>query len=153
MIGMSDEEYMRQALEEAQKALQEGEVPIGAIIVQGKEIVARTHNLKEARKDPTAHAEILAIQEATAKLNKWRLNDCTMYVTLEPCPMCAGALVQCRMKRVVYGVDDAKAGGAGSVLNILDEPRLNHQVYVTSGVLQEECQGIMQRFFRQLRQN
>lgn len=150
---MSDEEYMRQALKEAEQALLEGEVPIGAVIVRQGEIIASTHNLKEARKDPTAHAEVLAIQEATNKLNKWRLNDCTMYVTLEPCPMCAGALVQCRMKRVVYGTDDLKAGAAGSVVNLLDEPRFNHQVFLTSGVLQEECRDIMQKFFSQLRKS
>ena len=150
---MSDEEFMGVALEEAEKALEKGEVPIGAIIVQNGQIVARAHNLKEELKDPTAHAEILAIQEATRNLKKWRLNDCTLYVTLEPCPMCAGALVQSRVKRVVYGIHDLKAGAAGSVLNVLDEPRFNHQVNVSSGVLQEECREIMQRFFRSLRKS
>jgi len=150
---MSDEEYMREALLEAQKALDKGEVPIGAVMVQSGEIVARAHNLKEELKDPTAHAEILAIQEATRKLKKWRLNDCTLYVTLEPCPMCAGALVQSRLKRVVYGVHDFKAGAAGSILNILDEPRFNHQVNVTSGILEEACRDIMQKFFRSLRKS
>lgn len=150
---MSDEEYMREAFKEAEIALQEGEVPIGAVIVHDGKIIARAHNLKETIKDPTAHAEVLAIREATQKLKKWRLSDCTLYVTLEPCAMCAGALVGSRIKRVVYGTHDLKAGGAGSIFNILDEPRLNHQVLITSGVLQEECQEIMQRFFRQLRNN
>lgn len=150
---MSDVAFMRAALEEAEKALEKGEVPIGAVVVSNGEIVARAHNLKEELKDPTAHAEILAIQEATRNLKKWRLNDCTLYVTLEPCPMCAGALVQSRVKRVVYGVHDLKAGAAGSVINILDEPRFNHQVNVSSGILEEECRDIMQRFFRSLRKS
>jgi len=151
-MKMSDQEYMRQALREAEKALLLGEVPIGAVVVQAGQVIVRTHNLKEARNDATAHAEILAIQEASSLLTKWRLNDCTLYVTLEPCPMCAGALVQCRMQRVVYGAYDWKAGAAGSLFNLLDEPRLNHQVFLTSGVLAEECQEIMQRFFADLRQ-
>jgi len=150
---MSEEKFMREALLEAQKALVKGEVPIGAVIVREGEIIARAHNLKEELKDPTAHAEILAIQEAARKLNKWRLSDCTLYVTLEPCPMCAGALVQSRIKRVVYGAHDLKAGAAGSVVDILDEPRFNHRANVSSGVLAEECREIMQEFFRSLRKS
>ncbi|MGM9571077.1 MAG: tRNA adenosine(34) deaminase TadA, partial [bacterium] len=136
---------------EAESAFLKGEILVGAVIVCGDEVIAAAHNLKEERHDPTAHAELLAIQAACAYLGRWRLSDCTMYVTLEPCPMCAGALVQSRMRRLVYGAYDAKAGAVGSVVDLLDHPRLNHQVFVTSGVLGSECQDILQRFFENLR--
>lgn len=148
---MTDEKYMQLALKEAESAFLQGEIPVGAVIVCRDEVIASAHNLKEERHDPTAHAELLAIQAACAYLGRWRLSDCTMYVTLEPCPMCAGALVQSRMRRLVYGAYDAKAGAVGSVVDLLDHPRLNHQVFVTSGVLGSECQDILQRFFENLR--
>ena len=148
---MTDEKYMQLALKEAESAFLKGEIPVGAVIVCRDEVIASAHNLKEERHDPTAHAELLAIQAACAYLGRWRLSDCTMYVTLEPCPMCAGALVQSRMRRLVYGAYDAKAGAVGSVVDLLDHPRLNHQVFVTSGVLGSECQDILQRFFENLR--
>lgn len=148
---MTDEKYMQLALKEAESAFLQGEIPVGAVVVCRDEVIASAHNLKEERHDPTAHAELLAIQAACAYLGRWRLSDCTMYVTLEPCPMCAGALVQSRMRRLVYGAYDAKAGAVGSVVDLLDHPRLNHQVFVTSGVLGSECQDILQRFFENLR--
>ena len=148
---MTDEKYMQLALKEAESAFLQGEIPVGAVIVCRDEVIASAHNLKEERHDPTAHAELLAIQAACAYLGRWRLSDCTMYVTLEPCPMCAGALVQSRMRRLVYGAYDAKAGAVGSVVDLLDHPRLNHRVFVTSGVLGSECQDILQRFFENLR--
>lgn len=148
---MTDEKYMQIALKEAEAAFLQGEIPVGAVIVCRNEVIASAHNLKEDRHDPTAHAELLAIQAACDYLGRWRLSDCTMYVTLEPCPMCAGALVQSRIRRLVYGAYDVKAGAAGSVIDLLDHPRLNHQVFVTSGVLDRECQDILQRFFENLR--
>lgn len=148
---MTDDEYMQLALREAESAFLKGEIPVGAVIVCRDKVIASVHNLKEERHDPTAHAEMLAIQAACAYLGRWRLSDCTMYVTLEPCPMCAGALVQSRMRRLVYGAYDEKAGAAGSVVDLLDNPRLNHQVFVTSGVMRTQCQDILQRFFAELR--
>ena len=148
---LSDEDFMREALREAQKALEEDEVPIGAIVVKDGEILARAHNQREQFNDPTAHAELIAIRLAAAKLNSWRLLDTTVYVTVEPCPMCAGALVLARVKRLVFGAKDPKAGAAGTLMNLLDETRLNHQVEVTSGVLEEECKKLLSTFFSQLR--
>ena len=148
---LSDEDFMREALREAQKALEEDEVPIGAIVVKDGEILARAHNQREQFNDPTAHAELIAIRLAAAKLNSWRLLDTTVYVTVEPCPMCAGALVLARVKRLVFGAKDPKAGAAGTLMNLLDETRLNHQVEVTSGVLKEECKKLLSTFFLQLR--
>ncbi|MDD2496581.1 MAG: tRNA adenosine(34) deaminase TadA [Desulfitobacteriaceae bacterium] len=142
---------MKEALIEAETALSKGEVPIGAVIVFNGEIIARAHNLKEERKDPTAHAEILAIQQATAKLNNWRLNGSTIYVTIEPCPMCAGALVQARVDRLVLGAWDAKAGAAGSLVNLVQFSQFNHRMEVIGGVMEEECRRMMQRFFEKLR--
>ncbi|MGI6066620.1 MAG: tRNA adenosine(34) deaminase TadA [Bacillota bacterium] len=148
---MSHKFYMKEALLEAETALSKGEVPIGAVIVFNGEIIARAHNLKEERKDPTAHAEILAIQQATAKLNNWRLKGSTIYVTIEPCPMCAGALVQARVDRLVLGAWDAKAGAAGSLVNLVQFSQFNHRMEVIGGVMEEECQRMMRRFFEKLR--
>ncbi|ADU28313.1 tRNA adenosine(34) deaminase TadA [Evansella cellulosilytica] len=144
--------FMEQALVEAEKAMEIGEVPIGAIIVRDNVIIARGHNLREQQQMVTNHAELIAIQKACEEVGSWRLEDCTLYVTLEPCPMCAGAIVQSRMKRVVYGAADPKAGCCGSLMNLLDEPRLNHQVYVTSGLYEEESSRLLKDFFKKLRQ-
>ena len=138
---------MRAALAEAVKALDEGEVPIGCVIVHEGMVIGRGHNQVERLKDATAHAEILAIGAASGARQDWRLEDCTLYVTLEPCAMCAGAIVLARVGRVVYGAHDPKAGACGSVLNVLDEPRLNHSPALTSGVLANEAGGLLTEFF------
>lgn len=145
------EAYMEQALIEAQKAFDAGEVPIGAVMVQGDEIIARGHNLRNTKKNPLRHAEIDVINQAAEAVGDWRLEDCVLYVTVEPCPMCAGAIVQARIPQVVFGTRNQKAGCAGSILDILNEPRLNHQVAVEEGVLQAECSEIMSRFFKRFR--
>ena len=145
------EYYMREALKEAQAALDSGEVPIGCVIVYDNKIIGRGHNLRNSRKNPLCHAEISAINEAAAYIGDWRLEECTLYVTVEPCPMCAGAIVQARIPNVVFGTRNVKAGCAGSVLNLLQQDGLNHQVEVTKGVLAEECSGLMTSFFRELR--
>ena len=142
---------MRLAIEEAKKAQTVGEVPIGAVVVKDGEIIASGYNRRETSKDPTNHAEIVAIRRANEELGGWRLIGCTLVVTLEPCPMCAGAIVQSRIERVVYGTDDPKAGCAGTLMNLLDEPRLNHQADVVSGVLSSECSALLSHFFRELR--
>ncbi|GKU76995.1 tRNA adenosine(34) deaminase TadA [Paenibacillus sp. L3-i20] len=147
-----DRHWMLEAMVEAEKAESIGEVPIGAVIVRNNEIIGRGHNLRETRHDPTAHAEIVAIRDACERIDAWRLLDCTLYVTLEPCPMCAGAIVQSRVKRVVYGTTDPKAGCAGTLMNLLQEPRFNHETELTSGVLQAECALLLTRFFRRLRE-
>lgn len=147
-----DEKYMKEALKEAKKAAQKGEVPVGAVIVKNGKIIARGHNLRESKQDPTMHAEIVAIKKAARKLENWRLAGCTLYVTVEPCPMCAGAIVQSRIGRVVYGARDPKAGAVASLYTILTDRRLNHQVSViTEGVLEEECSEILKSFFKRLR--
>lgn len=143
--------YMRLALDEAKKAGAIGEVPIGAVIVKDGKVIASGYNLKETSKDPTNHAEMVAIREASRSLGGWRLLGCTLVVTLEPCPMCAGAIVQSRIGQVVYGADDPKAGCAGTLMNLLEEPRFNHQVEITSGVLAPECRALLTQFFRSLR--
>lgn len=143
--------YMREALQEAEKAYQLGEVPVGSVVVIAGRVVARGHNLRETLKDASAHAELLALREAARLSGDWRLSTATVYVTMEPCPMCAGALVQFRAKRVVYGVADPKAGAAGSVIDLLREERFNHQVEVIPGVLEAECREIIRRFFQELR--
>lgn len=149
---MEDARYMRLALEEAAKAYDLGEVPIGAVIIDGDgAVVARGHNMREGWQDATAHAEMLVIREACGKLGKWRLSGLTLYVTIEPCPMCAGALVMSRIRRLVYGSTDAKAGAAESLFNVVNHPALNHRMEVTAGVLQEECAEIMKRFFAERR--
>ena len=150
---MTDEDYMREALREAQAAYDIGEVPIGAVLVdEAGEIVARGHNLRETAHDATAHAEMIAIRAACEKLGRWRLSGLTLYVTIEPCPMCAGAIVMSRVDRVVYGSTDAKAGACESLFNIPGHPALNHATAMTAGVLQEECAAIMKRFFRERRE-
>ncbi|MEF2244150.1 tRNA adenosine(34) deaminase TadA [Paenibacillus sp. IITD108] len=148
-----DQHWMQAAIAEARLAEQLGEVPIGAVIVREGQIIGRGHNLRESKHDPTAHAELEAIRDACEQLGAWRLLDCTLYVTLEPCPMCAGAIVQSRLKRVVYGTDDPKAGCAGTLMNLLQEPRFNHETELTSGVLQPECAQLLTQFFRQLRKS
>lgn len=145
---MRHEDFMREALAEAQKAYDRDEVPIGAVLVMDDTIVARAHNLKETLHNATAHAEILLIQQASQQLFRWRLSGATVYVTLEPCPMCAGALVQARIDRLVFGAWDPKAGAAGSLLNIVDSPLFNHRLSVIGGILEEECSEILRRFFR-----
>lgn len=148
---MNDEYYMRLAIEEAKKAEEIGEVPIGAIIVKDGQIIARAHNLRETQQRAIAHAEVLAIDEACKAIGSWRLEETTLYVTLEPCAMCAGAIVLSRVKKVVFGASDPKGGCAGTLMNLLQEKRFNHQVEIISGVLQEECSQILSGFFRQLR--
>ena len=147
----SDESFMKQAEKQAKKAYDKLETPIGCVIVHEDKIIARGYNKRNMKKNTLAHAEILAINKASKVLGDWRLEDCTMYVTLEPCPMCAGAIVQARIPRVVIGSMNPKAGCAGSVLNLLQQDGLNHQVEVTKGVLAEECSGLMTSFFRELR--
>ena len=149
---MTDEFYMGLALEEAKKAATLGEIPIGAILVQGEEVIARAHNMRETWQDATAHAEVIVIQEACKKLKRWRLTGCTLYVTVEPCPMCSGAIVNGRVERVVYGCPDIKAGGAESIFNIITNPNLNHVAQVTSGVREEECAQVMKEFFKKRRE-
>nr|WP_207654285.1 tRNA adenosine(34) deaminase TadA [Caloramator fervidus] len=145
------EYYMRIALKEAEKSLLVDEVPVGAIIVKDGKIIARAHNLRETLKDATAHAEILAINEACRVLGGWRLIDCIMYVTLEPCPMCAGAIVNSRIKTLVFGASDPKSGACGSIYNIVNDERLNHRVEVIGGVLRQECGDILKNFFKNKR--
>ncbi|MGA2321877.1 MAG: tRNA adenosine(34) deaminase TadA [Solirubrobacteraceae bacterium] len=141
-----DEYYMHLALREAERALEHGDVPIGAVLVREGEVVA-AHNERELRQDPTAHAEIIALREAARAAGSWRVLDAVIYVTLEPCAMCAGAIVLARVPRVVYGASDAKAGACGSVLDVLGEPRLNHRPEVAGGLLAEECGQALSAFF------
>ena len=142
------ESFMRHALHEAERAAAEGEVPVGAIVVADGQIIAAAHNQREALLDPTAHAEMIAITQAAAALGSWRLTGCTLYVTLEPCPMCAGAIVQARLPHVVYGAADPKAGAVESLYEVLTDSRLNHTANVTRGVLAEECGNALREFFR-----
>jgi tRNA(adenine34) deaminase len=142
-----DEHFMRLAIREAQRALEHEDVPVGAVIVRDGEVAAVGHNERELRQDPTAHAEVLAIREAARALGSWRLLDCMLYVTLEPCAMCAGAIVLARLPRVIYGAHDPKAGAAGSVLDILGEPRLNHRPEVAAGLLAEASTALLRDFF------
>ncbi len=139
---------MRQALREAERAFEEQEVPVGAVIVDEGRVVARAHNRPVHLKDPTAHAEILALRRAAKRLGNYRLRGCSLYVTIEPCAMCAGAIVQARLQRVVFGTSDPKAGANGSALRVLNHPMLNHQVEVLDGVLAEDCASILRDFFR-----
>ena len=143
--------FMKEALKEAQKSYKKEEIPVGAIIVKDGKIIARGHNLKETKTDPTKHAEIIAIQKACKKLQTWRLTGCTMYVTLEPCSMCAGSLIQSRLDKVVIGTMDEKTGACGSVLNLLPDYKFNHTVQIETGIMQEECKTILQQFFKELR--
>lgn len=145
------ERWMRLALDEARAAFDEGEVPVGAIILHEGRIIAAAHNQREALNDPTAHAEMIAITQAAEQLGSWRLLDCTLYVTLEPCPMCAGAIIQARIPTVVYGTTDLKAGACHSLYQITQDSRLNHQAAVLGGVLMDDCRLILQDFFAQQR--
>jgi tRNA(adenine34) deaminase len=138
---------MRQAIELAERAAEHGDVPIGAVVVRGEEVIGAAGNQRELHGDPTAHAELLALRDAAGRLGGWRIEDASIYVTLEPCSMCAGAIVLARIARVVYGVSDPKAGAAGSVLDVLGEPALNHNPEVTGGVLAEECGALLSSFF------
>lgn len=148
----TDEQWMLKALELARKAALADEVPVGVLIVQAGEIIAESYNLRESKAQATAHAEVLAIQAACQKLGRWRLSGCTMYVTLEPCVMCAGALVQSRIDRVVYGAADPKGGAVQSLYQVLSDKRLNHQPLVVGGVLAEECGALLKEFFKSKRE-
>ncbi len=150
--NQKDERLMRFAFEQAQIAEEHGDVPIGAIIVYENQIIGKAYNQREQLNDPTAHAEIIALTQAAAFLESWRLHGCTIYVTLEPCPMCAGALVLARLDRLVYGCDDPKTGAVKSLYTITTDERLNHRLEVTSGVLQEACRQQLQQFFARRRQ-
>ena len=149
---MNHNKFMKLALKEAKKALLKNEVPIGAVIVKDNKVIARAHNLREKNNLTTSHAEILAIQKANKKLKSWRLDSCTLYVTIEPCPMCAGAIIQSRIKEVVYGASDLKAGSHSSIINLFELP-FNHKVEVKSGILKDESANIISSFFKGLRKN
>lgn len=146
-----DEKFMKEALKQARKAYAIEEVPIGCVIVYEGKIIARAYNKRNTKKSTLAHAELLAIEKACKKLGDWRLEECTMYITLEPCQMCAGAIVQARIPKVVIGTHNRKAGCAGSILNLLQMKEFNHQVELTSGVLEQECSEMMKQFFREMR--
>ncbi len=152
MLECNHDFYLREALREAQKALAEDEVPIGAVIVFQDQIIARAHNQKERLKDPTAHAEMIALTQATSHLDNWRLNDTILYVTVEPCPMCASALAQARVSTLVYGTKDPQMGACGSVWNLLSTRHCGHEFKIISGILADECQKILQEFFKRQRQ-
>ena len=145
------EAYMQLALAEARQAAALGEIPIGAVLVHAGEVIARAHNMRETWQDGTAHAEIIVIQEACKRLGRWRLSGCSLYVTVEPCPMCSGAIVNSRIDKVVYGCPDVKAGGAESIFNIIPNPNLNHTATVISGICEEECAQVMKDFFQRRR--
>lgn len=148
---IKDRIYMEKAIKEAKKAEAIGEVPIGAVIVYQDGIISRGYNERETKQRPTAHAELIAIEEASEKLGTWRLNECTLYVTLEPCPMCSGAIVQSRVGRVVFGATDPKGGCCGTLMNLIQDERFNHCAQLTSGVLAEQCGQLLSDFFRELR--
>ncbi len=148
---MDDAKWMREALAEARQAASLGEVPVGAVVVCAERIVGRGHNRREIDGDPVGHAEIVAIRQAAEAAGNWRLTGCSLYVTLEPCAMCAGALVNSRVERLVFGTRDPKAGYCGSLGNLVEDSRLNHRLEVTEGVLSEECSEVIQRFFSRLR--
>lgn len=152
MEARSDELWMEEALREARRAESMGEVPVGAVVVRDGQVIARAGNRNVTDNDPTAHAEILALRQAGTAVGNHRLLDCEMYVTIEPCPMCAGALVHARLKRLVYGADDPKAGAVGSVMQVLNHPQLNHRMGVTGGVLAARCMDLLQDFFRRKRE-
>ena len=146
-----EEKFMKEALKEAKKAYEKFEIPVGAIIVKDGKIIARAHNQKETKLDTTKHAEILAIQKASKKLKSWRLIDCEMYVTLEPCSMCAGAIINSRIKKVYIGASDPKTGAVGSVLNLFDDYKFNHKQEYEKGIMSKECEKILKNFFKELR--
>ena len=146
------EQCMKEALKEAQKAYNKLEIPVGAVIVKDGKIISKAHNIKEEKQDTTKHAEIIAIQKASKKLETWRLNDCEMYVTLEPCSMCAGAIIQSRIKKVYIGTMDEKTGACGSVLNLFKDFKFNHTVELETGILQEDCEKLLKDFFKTLRE-
>ena len=146
-----DKYFMKLALNEAYRAYEIDEVPIGAVIVKDNKIIGRGYNLRETSNDPTSHAEIVAIREASKRLGGWRLIGCTMYVTIEPCPMCAGAIINSRIERLVIGATDPKMGGCGSVIDITQNPQFNHMVKVEFGILEEDCSTVVKSFFRKLR--
>lgn len=148
---MNKEYYLEQALKEAEKAYKKLEVPVGAVIVKDGKIIARAHNQKETKTDTTKHAEILAIQKASKKLKSWRLIDCEMYITLEPCSMCAGAIINSRIKKIYIGAMDEKTGAAGSVLNLFEDYTFNHKVEIEKNVKSKECENILKEFFKELR--
>ena len=148
---MKHEDWMRLALKQAEKAYDIDDVPIGAVIVRKGEIISTAYNEKELSQDPTAHAEIVAIRRAAETLGHWRLTDCILYVTLEPCPMCAGAIIQSRLKQLVYGASDPKGGAVESVMNVLNEKAWNHKVEVTAGILEEECANLLKDYFKEKR--
>ena len=143
--------FMKEALKEAKKAYKKLEIPVGAVIVKDGEIIARAHNQKETKLDTTKHAEMVAIQKASKKLGQWRLLDCEMYVTLEPCTMCAGAIINSRIKKIYIGTSDEKTGAVGSVLNLFDNYTFNHKVEYEKGILQKECEELLKKFFKELR--
>ena len=145
------ERWMRLALDEARAALNHDDVPVGAVVIRDGTVIASRHNERELTGDPTAHAEVLALRDAAHHIGHWRLDDCTLVVTLEPCAMCAGAIVHCRLDRVVYGLSDPKAGAAGSAMNLLQFPTLNHQCEITQGVQEQACHQLIQSFFREKR--
>ena len=144
--------FMKEALKEAKKAYRKLEIPVGAVIVKDGEIIARAHNQKETKLDTTKHAEMIAIQKASKKLEQWRLLDCEMYVTLEPCTMCAGAIINSRIKKIYIGTSDEKTGAVGSVLNLFDDYTFNHKVEYEKGILQKECEELLKKFFKELRE-
>ena len=148
---VDDVTYMKIALSEARKAAEIGEIPIGSVLVLDGEVIAKAHNMRETWQDATAHAETIVIREACKKLKRWRLTGATLYVTIEPCPMCAGAIVMSRISRLVYGSPDSKAGAAESLFNVVNNPALNHMVEVTAGVCGEECTQVMKDFFKKRR--
>lgn len=148
-----DEKWMQKALLQAQAAARHGEVPVGAVVIKEGRVIARAHNRRESGQDPTAHAEILALRRAARKLGGWRLSGCTLVVTMEPCPMCAGAAVNARIDRIVFGAYDEKAGCCGTILDVTGEPSFNHRCTVTGGVLEQDCRAVLQDFFRQRRKN
>lgn len=147
-----EEKFMKEALKEALKAYEKKEVQVGAVIVKDGKVIARAHNIKEEKRDTTKHAEILAISKASKKLSSWRLTDCEMYVTLEPCSMCAGACIQARIKKICIGTMDLKTGACGSVFNLLEDYTFNHKVELETGILQKECENLLKKFFKELRQ-
>lgn len=151
MVPMTDDVFMREALRQAKMAVEQDEVPVGAVVVRENKVIARAHNQVETLKDPTAHAEMIALTQATNFLSSKWLSDCVMYVTIEPCSMCAGALVLARIKRICYGAEDPKTGACGSVLNIVQNAKLNHKVEISGGVLASECGYLLSEFFQKKR--